>query len=253
MADMGRYLYGFTDRQFDPRPDLRGLGGLPVRVIPFRDLAAIVSAHPVRRLMPSRSNVEPHHRIVRQVSAMAPLVPAAFGHISETEQQIQAVLERNYDEIRGELVRLAHKCEMTVKLRWNVENIFECLVRGSRELREMRDQVFREPVPSLNAKLKVGAAFEATLERERQRLTAVLLDAFEDVICGSVCNAPRDEKTACHAAFLVETARTNEFVQALGPAAGRFNADFTLNYSGPWPPYSFVQLRLDPVDRTSAA
>jgi hypothetical protein len=253
MSNAGRYLYGFTDRNFDPPPGLCGLRGSPVRLVSFRDLAAVVSHHPVQRLLPSRSNVEPHHRVVRQVSAQAALVPAAFGHVSETEADLLAVLQGHYDEIRDELARLAHKCEMTVKLRWNVDNIYECMVRGNRELRELRDRVFRETPPSLNAKLQVGALFEATLTREREWLTKLLLESLQPVTCDSVVSAPRDEKIACHAALLVEYARVTDFADTLGSAAGLFNADFTLDYSGPWPPYSFVRLRVQPGQRTTAA
>ncbi len=253
MSNAGSYLYGFTDRHFDPTPGLCGLRGAPVRAISFRDLAAIVSQHPVQRLLPSRSNVEPHHRIVRHVSASAALVPAAFGHISETEADILAVLEGNYDQIREELVRLAYKCEMTVKLRWNVDNIYECMVRNNRDLREVRDRVFRDPHPSLNAKLQVGALFEATLAREREWLAKLLVESLQPVMLDSLVNPPRDEKIACHVAVLVERARETDFVQALGSAATLFNADFTLDYSGPWPPYSFVRLRLQPGQQTTAA
>ena len=85
MATAGAYLYGFTDCAYRPGDELRGVGGAPVRLVPFRDVAAVVSPHPVQRLLPSRSNLEPHHRIVRRISSEAPLVPAAFGHISDTE------------------------------------------------------------------------------------------------------------------------------------------------------------------------
>ncbi len=55
MSQAGAYLYGFTDRGFQPPPDLRGLRGAPVEVIGFADLAAVVSDPPVQRLMPARS------------------------------------------------------------------------------------------------------------------------------------------------------------------------------------------------------
>src|SRR5215217_5466228 len=115
MVSAGRYLYGFIDRRFQPAAELRGLAGAPVRVVSFLDVAAVVSAHPVKPLMPLRSNLEPHHRVVRQISAAATLVPAAFGHISDTEDEILTVLRSNYAGIRGELDRLDHKCEMGIK------------------------------------------------------------------------------------------------------------------------------------------
>src|SRR3954453_13210352 len=105
MSTVGTYLYGFTDRQFQPRSELRGLGGAPVRTVAFRDVAAVVSRHPVQRLMPLRSNLEPHHRIARLVSGEPTPLPAAFGHISETDSSILPVESDNCEAIRRELER----------------------------------------------------------------------------------------------------------------------------------------------------
>src|SRR5262245_23489816 len=102
MSNAGTYLYGFTDRAFQPPPDLRGLRDAAISVIPFGDVAAIVSEHPVQRLVPARRNVEPHHRVVRHVSSQAPLVPAAFGHVGGSDADILAVMQGHYAEIRRE-------------------------------------------------------------------------------------------------------------------------------------------------------
>jgi hypothetical protein len=253
MPNTGCYLYGFTDRRCAPPPGLRGLAGAPVRLLSFGDLAAVVSDHPVQRLMPQRRHVEPHHAVVRHVCANGALVPAAFGHISETDEDIVHVVRANYDAIRAEIERLGHRCEMTVKLRWSVENIFDWLVRHNADLRELRDRVFRNRQPSMNEKLQVGAQFEATLARERGRLTALLLDALSGVTLDVQQSPPRDERMVCLVALLVDRPRGTEFDAALRVAATRFNGDFTLDYSGPWPPYSFVRLRLEPGTHTSAA
>ena len=253
MGNVGNYLYGFTDPGFQPGADLRGLAGAPVRVISFGDVGAAVSRHPVQRLMPLRSNVEPHHRVVRHISSKATLVPAAFGHISDSEAQILDVIRVNYNSIREELHRLDHKCEMGLKLSWNVSNIFEHRVRSDRALRELRDRVFRHHEPTMNEKLQVGGAFEASLMRERERLTRVLLGAFDTVVRDSVSLPPRNEKVVCQASLLIDQSRTTEFQQALEAAAGLFDADFRLEYSGPWPPYSFVRLRLQPPRHGSEA
>src|SRR5215216_1290199 len=149
MPTAGNYLYGFTRQAFQPAPELRGLAGARVRVVPFGEVAAVVSSHPVRPLMPLRSNLEPHHRIVRRISSEAPLLPAAFGHITQSDREIVEVLRENYDDIRGELQRLDGKCEMGLKLCWNAANIFDYFVRTHRDLRELRDRVFGRGEPSL--------------------------------------------------------------------------------------------------------
>ena len=244
MPTTGNYLYGFTQACLHPEPGLRGLANAPVRLLGFRDVAAVVSNHPVQRLMPKRANLEPHHRIIHDICKRGPLIPAAFGHISESEEDVLGVLRENYEDIRKEIDRLTNTVEVTLKLRWNVENIFEYFVRNHKDLRELRDRVFRNPHPSFDDKLKVGSLFEARLASERERLTALLLQGLRDIVLESSINSPRDEKTACDCALLVDTAHAQEFGPALEPTAAIFDSELALQWSGPWPPYSFVRLQL---------
>ena len=244
MASVGNYLYGFTEARFTPEAGLLGLANAPVRVVGFRDVGAVVSNHPVQQLVPRRANLEPHHRIVRHMSSCAPLVPAAFGHISESEEEILGVLRENYDKIREELTRLTGKAEIGIKLCWSVDNIFEYFVRTQTELKVLRDRTFSTQNPSFDDKLKVGSTFEACLSRERERLATMLVDSLKPVICDQMSKPPRDEKTVCDHSFLIECSRAGEFVTALKDTAALFESNFTLHTNGPWPPYSFVRLQL---------
>jgi hypothetical protein len=244
MTNVGTYLYGFAPSGFHPAPDLRGLAGAPLGVLSHGEVSAVVSRHPVMPLTPSRKNLEPHHRIVREISAQAALVPAAFGHICESEHQLLDVMRGNHREIREELTRLAHKCEMGLKLVWNVDNIFELMVRSNRELRQLRDRVFSRRQPSVAEKLDVGALFEATLNQERERLSALLLKALRPVTCEVNNVPPRDERTVFQAALLIQRTSEREFLQLLEAAATAFDSNYTLQTTGPWPAYSFVRLRL---------
>jgi hypothetical protein len=253
VATTGNYLYGFTQACLQPQPGLRGLANAPVRLLGFRDVAAVVSNHPVQPLMPKRANLEPHHRIIHDICKRGPLVPAAFGHISESEEAVLGVMRENYEDIREEIGRLANRVEMTVKLRWNVGNIFDYFVRTHKDLRELRDRVFRSPRPSFDDKLKVGSLFEARQASERERLTALLLQGLGDIVVESTVNKVRDEKTVTDCALLVESARAQEFGLALQRTAAIFDSELGLQWSGPWPPYSFVRLRLHTAARAAMA
>jgi hypothetical protein len=253
MSIAGNYLYGFTDRRFAAGPDLRGLADAPVQSVTYRDVSAIVSPHPVQRLMPSRRNLEPHHRIVRYISSVATLVPAAFGHISETDDDLLAVLRGNYDEIREEIARLDHKCEMGLKVSWSVDNIFLYFVRRDRELREMRDRAFRDREPSVPEKLAIGERFEALLKRDREHYSQALVSALGGLAREVTTVPPRVDKTVCDIALLIDRTAIAEFEAAVGRAATMFDQNFTLDYSGPWPAYSFVRLRLQPGGSTAVS
>ena len=251
MAPGGEYLYGFTDRGFQPPAGLAGLRGVPVRLIGHGSVGAVVSRHPVQRLMPLRANLEPHHRVVRHVSGETTLVPAAFGHISASAQDLLEVLRENHDRIREELDRLDGTCEMGLKLSWNVGNIFAHFVSRDRELRELRDRVFRDREPSMPEKLQVGELFAARLTQERERLSKTLQATLEPAVREMVVNPPRSEHTVCDAAILLERRRVLDFAGAMQRAATMFDASLRVEYSGPWPAYSFVRIRLQ-QSRTAA-
>jgi len=63
---------------------------------------------------------------------------------------------------------------------------------------------------------------------------------------------PRDEKSICQAALLIDRGAVDEFARRVQAAGRMFDASYALNYSGPWPPYSFVKLRLQ-AERTPTA
>jgi hypothetical protein len=253
MSTPGKYLYGFVEGDFTLAGELLGLANAPVHSIRREDIAAIVSDHPVEKLSLLRKNVEPHHRVIREISAQSTLIPATFGHISDTDEQIRAVLRVNHTEIREELRRLSGKAEMGVKLVWDVDNIFDFLVGVDRELRSRRDRVFGKSRPTMEDKLELGAFFDKLHRRERERLGNQIVEALRPVAGEFRVNPPADEKVVLNAAFLIERAREKEFEEALYRAANLFDSNFALDYNGPWPPYNFVRLTLKPAAAEAVA
>lgn len=246
-------MYGFVEGDFQLAGELLGLAKAPVHSIRLEDIAAIVSEHPVEKLSLLRKNVEPHHRVIREISAQSTIIPATFGHISDTEEQILAVLRNNHAEIREELRRLLGKVEMGVKLVWDVDNIFDFFVSVDRELRSRRDRVFGRSRPTLEDKLELGAFFDKLHKRERERLGNQIVEALRPVTCEFRLNALAEEKMVLNAAFLIERTREKEFEEELYRAAGLFDSNFAVDYNGPWPPYNFVRLTLKPAVAEAAS
>lgn len=245
MSKTGKYLYGFTDGGFKLVHELKGLAGAPVHTIEFQDIAGLVSDHAVEKLQLLRRNLEPHHRVIQECGRLGSFIPASFGHVAENEEQIRRVLCDNYLPMKAELKRLAGKAEMGVKLLWDVDNIFEYLVNRDQELRNRRDRVFGKSRVTLQEKLELGSFFEERLNQERERSGKRLLEALEKVTLEASVNPPTQEKMVLNVSFLISQEAVRTFEASLQQAAGLFDSSFALDYGGPWPPYSFVRLRLE--------
>jgi hypothetical protein len=255
MRGAGCYLYGFIrsaeDRDF-------GSIGLEhedkpghVHTVRAGSVAAVVSDYPARRkLMPLRKNLDPHHRVIREVMKTATIVPMAFGHVARSEDEVTRTLRRHRDDIRSELDRVDGKVEMSLKVKWDVENIFDHFVGVDQELAAFRDRVFgRAHAPSQAEKIELGRMFEERLDREREEQTDHVVEAFDSWVSEVKVIPPKSETVIMDLAFLVERARLTAFGERVCQVAGTFPAQVLFDYGGPWAPFNFVELDL----RTAAA
>lgn len=249
MAGMGRYLYGLIRAPKDLDFGYIGLQceGKPGRVHTLRvgTVGAVVSEFPSRsKVLPLRRNLDPHHRVLREVMKTATIVPMAFGHVARSEEEIARALRRNRESVREQLDRLDGKVEMGLKVKWDVDNIFEYFVGAEPELKAYRDRVFgRATAPSQAEKIELGRLFEMHLNREREEQTQRVADMFAPCCEDVKVNPPNPETMVMDLAFLVDRGVLEPFEARVYQVAGSFPAQYVFDYSGPWPPFNFV----DPV------
>lgn len=250
MATTGRYLYGLV-RASSARDF--GAVGLPVAESPARvyivrtgDVGAVVSDFPAReRLLPLRRNLEPHNRVIRDIMAETTIVPMAFGQVARSETEVVKALRGNRAAIEAELARLDGKVEMTLRVLWDVPNIFEHIVSEDRELARVRDETFgRSSPPTQGEKIDLGKRFEESLALARRRDTDRLIATFRQYVAEVKENDPKDEKMVAHLSFLVRREQLKAFEEALYQAASSFPDAYVFDYNGPWAPFSFVEIDL---------
>lgn len=246
----GCYIYGLIRTAEDKDFGLIGLehGGEPgrVRTVRVGSVAAVVSDYPVNgKVLPLRKNLDPHHKVIREVMKDATIVPMTFGHVAKSEDEVERTLRRNRDNIRTELDRVDGKVEMNLKVYWDVDNIFEYFIEADEELAALRDQIFgRSHAPSQSEKIELGQKFEQCLEKEREELTEQVVEAFRPCTSEVTVNPPKNEKCVMDVAFLVERDRLKDFEERVNQVAGTFPAHFLFDYGGPWAPFNFTELDL---------
>jgi hypothetical protein len=71
-----------------------------------------------------------------------------------------------------------------------------------------------------------------------------IYDGLRAVCVASRDNKPIGDKMIMNAAFLIQKAREAEFDAAVNKVAQKFGDRLNFKYTGPWPPYNFVNIRL---------
>jgi hypothetical protein len=250
MPREGRYLYGLarTDKDLDFGEIGLEFKGAPGRVHTVRvdSVAAVVSAFPgVDKVMPLRKYLEPHHRVIREVMKTMTIAPLGFGHVAKSERAVVNTLRRNRDSIREGLDRVDGMVELSLKVKWDVDNIFEYFVALDERLAAYRDEIFgRAYAPGQAEKVELGRMFEQRVSDEREVETDRVVEAFQSDSCDVKVNSPKTEKSVMDLAFLVRRDGVAAFEERLSQVAAGFSAQHTFDYSGPWAPFNFVEIDL---------
>jgi hypothetical protein len=222
-----------------------GIEGSEVYSIIEGPLAAVVSDVPNARLRPERRHMAAHHAVHKRLMQEGALLPMSFGVLAEGPDAVRRILTLNRDAFVEQLRRVESNVEMSLVVKYDIPNIFEYFVRTHPELRAFRDQLFgggRQP--SEDDKIELGRLFDRLLGDDRAELAQQVVEVLAPLCAEIKENPSRGESGVMNLACLVARDGQERFERGVFEAAGRFDDDFSFDYSGPWPPYNFVDVHL---------
>jgi hypothetical protein len=238
----GRFIYAVILPNGMDHLDLIGLDGCKVYMIPYRDIAAIVSDYPVGAIKLIRKNLSPYHDVTRRFAETCTTIPARFGQIAEDGEEVLRVLRRNYARIRQELERLDRKVEMGVKVIWQVNNLFEYLLKTDAALRTMRDRIFsRQSPPTTLELIALGGVVSDRMNARKEAISQKVVSVLRRGSVKEKLDEPSEEKTVMSGWFLVGKERPQDFVAMVHEAACLLGGEYAVRVDGPWVPFNFVE------------
>ena len=91
--------------------------------------------------------------------------------------------------------------------------------------------------------MQYGRLIDAALQARSERYVAEIFEALRDVSVASRSNKPIGDRMIMNAAFLVARSLEQAFDARVKGIGQRYDK-LTFKYTGPWPPYNFVNIRL---------
>ena len=91
--------------------------------------------------------------------------------------------------------------------------------------------------------MQYGRLIDAALQQRSERYVTEFLQRLRDVSVASRVNRAIGDKMIMNAAFLISRDQETAFDAKVKSIASRFDK-LTFKYTGPWPPYNFVNIRL---------
>jgi hypothetical protein len=244
-APSGKYVYCIMQTTDSLRFGPIGIGSEPAEVhtVNYKDIAAVVSDTPLEVYDPTRENVLAHERVNEAVMRRFTVIPMSFNTVFKTREDIVELLRTAYDAFRDVLGKMEDKLEFGLKVVWEPEIVIHEIEKENENVRLLREQISSQKGSTYFARMQYGRLVDSLLQERSERLVAEIFQALSDVSVASRANKPIGDKMILNAAFLVPRDREADFDSKVKEIDAK-HANLKLKYTGPWPPYNFVNIRL---------
>ncbi|NPC71766.1 GvpL/GvpF family gas vesicle protein [Corallococcus exiguus] len=235
------YLYGIVREDSGWNLDLAGLDEAPVRRVHEGGLTALVSELASPRVVPTRTHLLMHQRVTEAVVREHTLVPVAFGTVLPSEERVRELLRVARAPLSRALSELEGRVELGLKVYCHGDAL-------TRRLLEAKPELARGPAElEEDHEARLEAALHDCTRKDLDGLRAGLRPLAE----ATHEAPPLGERMMLNTAWLVDRTRVAAFEARVQSLVARLDA-YTFRFTGPWPAYSFVDVRLD-VEAESTA
>ena len=241
----GKYVYCIIQASDPLRFGPIGIGANPSEVytVHYKDLAAVVSDAPLEVLDSTREHVLAHERVNETVMREHTVIPMSFGTIFKTREDIIELLRSAAEAFGDVLNKMQNKLEFGLKVLWDRDQVIREVENEDDDISRLKKEISGQKGPTYFARMQYGRLVDAALQTRSERYVAAILDQLRDVSVASRINKPIGDKMIMNAAFLISRNQESAFDARVKSIAGQFEK-LTFKYTGPWPPYNFVNIRL---------
>ena len=240
-------MYGVIEARDNTSFGKIGIGGMGENVycVHHGDVAGVVSKTPVFIFDPTRENALAHEHVIETVMKTNTIIPMSFGTVFRTDDDIREVLKSIYPSLKDVLKQMANKLEFGLKVTWDRDRIVEELKRENEEIHRFQHELTRKHLQSTYfARMQLGRMIDKALSERAAEVVREIYDGLRTVCVASRDNKVIGDKMIMNAAFLIQKDKEPEFDAAVNAVAQKFGDRLNFKYTGPWPPYNFVNIRL---------
>jgi len=250
-----RYLYCIADDNKKISFGNIGIEGNEVYTISYKDLCAVI-----HNCLPRPYKSEDKRKVKSWVTAHEKVVEAAWERIgtvlplgfdtiikgedeSDPEENMRKWLKNDYENLKQKLSKLKDKAEFGVQVFWDIKIISEGLIEANQEIKRLNDDIkSKSRGLAYMYKQKLENLLKKELEKEADRY---FKDFYEQIKrCVDEIKVDRTKKGEERKQMLTNLSclLPRGKSKVLGEELEKINnmETFSVRFTGPWPPYSFV-------------
>lgn len=213
--------------------------------IRYKDAAMVAAMVPMKIYNPNRQNLMMHqHAVAAIMSKNDTVIPISFGNVFKSKEDVKVLLENLYPQFEKLFPAIKGKIEVGLKVIGKKEWL-EAKVNGNPEVEKMSASVKgKSEAAGYYERIQLGGVAQKLFADLQNEVKAEVFTPLEEAAEAAKANEPTGETMLLNAAFLIDRDSEELFDQKVNEAHEKWKDKVDFNYSGPWPAYNFVNIRL---------
>lgn len=206
--------------------------------------AAMIVSRVSGEVLPERQNLFAHQKAITEVMKFYTVIPMSFGNVFNSEEDVLLIMKHLYNELNVLFSQLANKIEVGLKVVAKQEWIDQEMKQDP-ILNEWKDSKKDITDPALfYDKIQLGEHAHNFVRHLEEKVKNEIYQPLYRLSEAGKLNSIIPGKTILNAAFLVDRDNEEEFDERVSQLYEQWKDKTEFKYSGPWPAYNFVNIRL---------
>ncbi len=218
--------------------------------IPYKDASIVAMEVPMKVYPPNKDNLMMHQKAVSQVMKKnSTVIPVSFGNVFHSKGDVKVLLENLYPQFQKLFPEIKGKIEVGLKVLGKQEWL-DSQISKNPKLSKIRSQVAdKSKAANYYERIEIGGMAKEFFMALGQEVQQGVFRPLENLAVAAKINEPLTEKMLLNAAFLIDKEKEEEFDRKVNEVYEKWENRVDFNYSGPWPAYNFVNIRLKVEDK----
>jgi Gas vesicle synthesis protein GvpL/GvpF len=214
-----------------------------VYTIHYQNVAMVVS-EANGEVLPDRSNLFAHQQTISKVMKQYSLIPMSFGNVFHSEEDVILLTKHMHDEFEKIFSDIENKIEVGLKVIAKKEWIDQEMKKDP-VLSEWKkgNKDISDPA-SFYEQIQLGEYAQNFVLRLQEEVEKEIYNPLLELAEAGKQNNTIPGKILLNAAYLVDCEKEEAFDQRVNDLFEVWQDKAEFKYSGPWPVYNFVNIRL---------
>ncbi|KAB7708960.1 gas vesicle protein GvpF [Bacillus aerolatus] len=213
--------------------------------IRYKDAAIVAAEVPMKIYHPNKDNLMIHQGAVSLVMKQnSTVIPVSFGNVFHSQEDVRVLLENLYPQFEKLFPEIKGKIELGLKV-IGKKDWLESQVSEDSQIDKMAKAIKgKSEAASYYERVQLGGAAQKIITSLQNEIKQEVFNPLKELAEASKTNDPISERMLLNASFLVDRDKEAQFDQKVNEMHEKWKDKVEFSYSGPWPAYNFVNIRL---------